>query len=102
MIIDKIQYCDYDYILKQNSIGKYFVLIIYKAKSDQKVCRGTEPKNLVRKKTKVLLEKKIYAGKNKEKIEAFVDEMKDCLTYVVFNEIKEKLEIANNQKEGEK
>jgi hypothetical protein len=98
MIIDKIQYCDYDYILKQNNIGRYFVFIIYKRKSNQKVCRGTEPENLVRKKTDVLLEKKIYAGKNKTKIDAFIDEMKDCLTFVVFNEIKETI---NNEKEGE-
>lgn len=48
MIIDKIQYCDYDYTLKKIKHGNYYHFRIYKKQSNHKVVRGTEPKYLVK------------------------------------------------------
>ena len=85
MIIDKIQYCDYDYTLKQIIHGNYYHFRIYKKQSNHKVVRGTEPKYLVKREVDLLTDKRVYAGKDKAKIEQFAESMKDELTNIVFD-----------------
>ncbi|EJV4560977.1 hypothetical protein JJ528_27815 (plasmid) [Klebsiella pneumoniae] len=101
MMIDKIRYGQSDYILDQIKIGNYLIFRVYERDVNHKVKRGSEPKRVVKTEgVKILLEKKLYAGKKLSKIEEFIDEMKDCLTFIVFGKVKEEQELTQIEKEG--
>ncbi|EPF5079376.1 hypothetical protein ACSSUQ_004214 [Yersinia enterocolitica] len=104
MIIEKIRFGDFYYILKRTNVSRYINLCIYKMNINERVARGTEPKNIIKSKVSILAERKLWSGSSKKRTENYIEEMKDRLTFIILDEVDKMYVngiIEKNNEEGE-